>query len=127
MYRCFLTKTSTQVNITSLFWTALENIKNRFIIYIAEKFPLFIPSKDKILVKRDANFFAWEEDRMTSVDYNILRGRPHASTWALAPLPLRVDVITGWPIETDTKRFLCSKTTRTTETRYVSYRPNVYT
>ena len=45
------------------------------------KFPLFIPSKDEILVKTVANFFAWEEDRMKSVDsnFNFLCGRPH---WA---------------------------------------------
>jgi len=30
-----------------------------------EKFPLFIPYKDEILVK-NANFFAWEEDRPVS-------------------------------------------------------------
>jgi len=28
------------------------------LIYIAERFPLFIPSKDEILVKKDANLFA---------------------------------------------------------------------
>jgi len=49
--------------------------------------------------KKDANFFAWEEDRMTSVDssFNFLCWRPHgawppspcphASTWAWHPSP----------------------------------------
>ena len=57
--------------------------------------------------KKDANFFAREEDRMTSVDsnFNFLCGHPHGawpilpspSTWAW-PLPLCVDVINGWPL-----------------------------
>jgi len=59
--------------------------------------------------KKYANFFAGEEDRMTSVDsnFNFLCGRkhgawspsscPHASTWAWPPSPLRVNVINGWP------------------------------
>ena len=63
--------------------------------------------------KKDADFFAWEEeDRMTSVDsnFNFLCGRPHGA-WppplvhmrppepdALTPFPL----LNGWPItETD--------------------------
>jgi len=48
------------------------------LIYIAEKFPLFIPSKDESFLKTYANFFAGEEDRMTSVDskFNFLCGRP---------------------------------------------------
>jgi len=48
------------------------------LIYITEKFQLFIPSKDG---KKDTNFFAWEEDRMTSVDSNLnfLCGRPHGA------------------------------------------------
>ena len=77
-------------------------------MYVAEKFSLVIPSKDEIRVKKDANFFAWEEDRMTSVDsnFNFLCGRPHEA-WPPPPvhmrppepepLPLRVDVINGWP------------------------------
>jgi len=57
--------------------------------------------------KNDANFFAWEEDRMTSADsnFNFLCGRPHGA-WPPSPvhmrppepLPLRVDVINGWPL-----------------------------
>jgi len=32
------------------------------LIYIDEKFPLFIPCKEEILVHRNVNFFAREED-----------------------------------------------------------------
>ena len=32
------------------------------LIYIAEKFPLFFCPKPKFWLKKDANFFAWEED-----------------------------------------------------------------
>jgi len=68
------------------------------LIYITNRFSVFIPSKDEILLKKDTNLFAWEEDRITSVGYNFnfLCGRPHgvepplspcphASTWAWAP------------------------------------------
>jgi len=91
-------KVEIQLYDWNLFKTVL--LKILLLIYIAEKFPLFIPSKDEILVKKDANFLAWEEDRMTSVDYNFnfLCGRPHgawppspsphASTWAWPPSPL---------------------------------------
>ena len=59
-------------------------------MYIAENLPLFIPSKDEILVKKDNNFF---EDRMTSVDSIFIfcvdvhmeldhLSSLHASTWA---------------------------------------------
>src|SRR6218665_2119044 len=63
------------------------------------------------LVKKYTNFFALEEDRMTSVDYNFsfLFGRPHGagppppSTCVhlnLTSSPCRVDVINGWPLNT---------------------------
>jgi len=71
------------------------------LIYIDEKISLFILSTDEILVQKTFNFFALEEDRMTSMGSNFLCGRPHgaettsprplASTWAW-PLTLRVDV-----------------------------------
>ena len=56
------------------------------LIHIAEKFPLFIPSKEEIPVKKYTNFFAREEDRMTSVDsnFNFLCGRPHGA-WPAPP------------------------------------------
>ena len=50
-----------------------------------EKFTLFIPSKDEILVKKP-NFFAREEDRLTSVGSNFLCGRPHGADY----LPVRM-------------------------------------
>src|SRR6218665_2152031 len=84
------------------------------VIYITNlyrrKISTFLLSKDEILVKKDANFFAREEDSMPSVDsnFNFLCGRPHGagppppSTCVhlslTPPLPLRVDVINGWPL-----------------------------
>jgi len=56
---------------------------NYTIIYIANlywrKMSTFIPYKDKILVPKNSNFFAWEEDRITSVGCNFLCGRPHGA------------------------------------------------
>ena len=82
------------------------------VIYITDlyhrKFSTFYSIERRNSGKKDTNFFAWEEDRMTSVDYNFnfLCGRPHGS-WPLPihmrppepdPSPLRVDVINGWPL-----------------------------
>src|SRR6218665_1797858 len=74
--------------------------------FLSQKNFHFFLSKDEILVKKDANFFAWEEDSMTSVDsnFNFLRGRPHGAGppspvhLSLTPSPLRVDVINEWPL-----------------------------
>ena len=75
------------------------------LVYIAEKFQFF-PSKNEILVKKDANFFEKKTVYMTSVDsnFNFLCGRPHGAGPPLPgppepdPLSLRADVINGWPL-----------------------------
>ena len=46
------------------------------IIYIAEKFPLLFRPKTKFWLKKYANFFSGEEDRMTSVDLGAAVARP---------------------------------------------------
>jgi len=62
---------------------------------------LFRPGT-KFWSKKNANFFAWEEDRTTSVGYHFLCGRPHGSDHHHPvcrrppepdPPPLHVDVI----------------------------------
>jgi len=70
---------------------------------VSRQSPLLIPNEDNIL----ANWFAREEDRMTSVDSNFC-GRPHGDDatpcvhatvhLSLTPIPLRVDVINRWPL-----------------------------
>ena len=77
------------------------------VIYIVETFSLF-SVKRRNYGKKDANFFAWEEDSMTSVDsnFNFLCGRPHGAGHPPPPVhmrppepdPLHVDVINEWPL-----------------------------
>jgi len=67
-------------------------------VYIDEIFYFFFQDQYEILVEKPANFFAREEDRMTSVGSNFLsppvRRRPPKPN----PLPIPVDVINGWPL-----------------------------
>ena len=89
----------------NLFDTAL------LIIYITNLYrrqiSTFYSAQRRNSGKKDTNFFAWEE-RMMSVDsnFNFLCGRPHGAgphppvhtrPPEPDPLPLRVDVINGWP------------------------------
>jgi len=48
------------------------------LVYIDITFSLFIASKDEILITNNANFFAREEDWMTSVGYKY---SVWTSTW----------------------------------------------
>jgi len=73
-------------------------LKLLLVIYITnlhwQKISTFYSVQRRNSGKNDANFFAWEEDRMTSVNSNFnflcerphgawpLYPRPHASTWA---------------------------------------------
>ena len=72
------------------------------VIYITNiylrKFSTFYSAERWNSSKKDTNFFAWDEDRMTSVDsiFHFLCGRPHGldplprpnvSTWAWLPPP----------------------------------------
>jgi len=79
------------------------------VIYIAKKFPIFIPSKDEILVKKTSTSLhekktGWRQWNPilifcvnVHIDLDPLSPRPHASKWAWPP-PLRVDVINGWSL-----------------------------
>jgi len=69
------------IYITSLYW---------------QKMPTFYSIQRRNFDPKNANFFAWEHHRMTSVGYNFLCGRlhgadpllrPQASTWAWPPPP----------------------------------------
>ena len=72
------------------------------------KISIFIPSKDEILVKRTPTSLHEKKTERQSMDsnFNFLRGRPHRA-WPPPlvhmrppepdPLPLRVDVLNGWP------------------------------
>ena len=69
-----------------------------------QKFPLFIPFKDEIMVKKH-QLHCMGRRQMLPVgsNFNFLGERPHgadprprASTWAWSPL--HVDVINGWPL-----------------------------
>src|SRR6218665_2278634 len=74
----------------SLFETVLFIL----LIYIEKKCPLFILPRDKILfIKKNANFFARDEDMMTSVRSSF-SGHSHGAH-APEPGPLRVDIING--------------------------------
>lgn len=62
-----------------------------------------------MLVQKNPNFFALEADRMTPVGPNFLPGRSHGADPLSSilmcppepdpdPLPLRTDVVNGWPL-----------------------------
>jgi len=46
------------------------------VVYVDEKFPLFILSKYEILVPKSINFFAWEEDRILILITAVLYSAP---------------------------------------------------
>jgi len=58
------------------------------LVYILTKnFHFLFCPKTKFWSKKNANFFAWEEDRMTSVGYNFLCGHPHGADTPIHRLP----------------------------------------
>ena len=90
-------KTEIRLYDCNLFKTVLLIIL--LLIYIAEKFPLFIPSKDEIVIKRmstslhkkKTGWHQWTLILIFCVDVHMgldpSQPRPHASAWAWPPPP----------------------------------------